>query len=65
MYAVLWAVLLAGSTTCSHPAAAMAVLRERRGEFDSVLIDMFAPREAVLELLERVESEMGLPVYGN
>ncbi|XP_008790853.1 two-component response regulator ARR1-like isoform X2 [Phoenix dactylifera] len=49
-------------TTCTRAAAALAMLRERRGAFDVVLSDVYMPDMDGFKLLEHIGLEMDLPV---
>ncbi|XP_042479909.1 two-component response regulator ARR2-like isoform X2 [Macadamia integrifolia] len=46
-----------------HAVAALAIIRDRRGEFDAVLMDLHMPPEGDgLELLKYIKHEFNLPV---
>lgn len=49
-------------TTCSQAAAALNILRERKGCFDVVLSDVHMPDMDGFKLLEHIGLEMDLPV---
>ncbi|KAL5983629.1 hypothetical protein ACLOJK_017719 [Asimina triloba] len=49
-------------TTCSRAAAALSLLRKRRGGFDLVLSDVYMPDMDGFKLLEHIGLEMDLPV---
>ncbi|XP_008813715.2 two-component response regulator ARR1-like [Phoenix dactylifera] len=49
-------------TVCSGAAAALAMLREKKGEFDLVLSDVYMPDMDGFKLLEHIGLEMDLPV---
>nr|XP_010905671.1 two-component response regulator ARR1 [Elaeis guineensis] len=49
-------------TTCSRAVVALAMLREKKGEFDLVLSDVYMPDMDGFKLLEHIGLEMDLPV---
>ncbi|KAG1338741.1 two-component response regulator ARR1 [Cocos nucifera] len=49
-------------TTCSRAVVALAMLREKKGEFDLVLSDVYMPDMDGFKLLENIGLEMDLPV---
>ncbi|XP_042462524.1 two-component response regulator ARR2-like isoform X1 [Zingiber officinale] len=49
-------------TTCSRAAAALKILREKKGCFDLVLSDVYMPDMDGFKLLEHIGLEMDLPV---
>lgn len=51
-------------TTCSTGTEALAMLQDRKGEFDVVLSDVGLPDMNGYELVRRVDSELQLPVIG-
>ncbi|KAJ1437864.1 Signal transduction response regulator, receiver domain [Sesbania bispinosa] len=49
-------------TTCSEVQVAMNLLRERKGSFDVILIDVHMPDMDAYEFLQHVTQELNLPV---
>ncbi|KAL6011547.1 hypothetical protein ACLOJK_001995 [Asimina triloba] len=49
-------------TCCNHPRLALSILRERKGEIDVVITDVYMPEIDGFKLLELVATEMDIPV---
>ncbi|RWR85624.1 two-component response regulator ARR14-like protein [Cinnamomum micranthum f. kanehirae] len=50
-------------TTCTHPAAALSILRERIGCYDVIIADVYKPNMKGFELLKIFCQEMHLPLF--
>ncbi len=49
-------------TTCGNAESALSLLRERKGEFDIVLSDVYMPDMDGFKLMEIIKSELDIPV---